>query len=97
MSRLEKILGDKAYRGEFADLVRSVQVEFESPERQDGQKGFVVEAKRWVVERTFAWLNFYRRVVKDYERTVESSESFLYLANIRMVLSSIARFEEEKV
>ena len=95
MSRLEKILGDKAYRGEFADLVRSVQVEFESPERQDGQKGFVVEAKRWVVERTFAWLNFYRRVVKDYERTVESSESFLYLANIRMVLSSIARFEEE--
>ena len=58
-------------------------------------KGFQVLPRRWVVERTFAWLNFYRRLVKDYERTVESSESFLYLANIRMVLSSIARIEEE--
>jgi transposase len=95
MYRLEKILGDKAYRGEFADLVNSVHVEFESPQRPEGQKGFVVEAKRWIVERTFAWLNFYRRLIKDYERTVESSESFLYLANIRMVLSSIARIEEK--
>jgi transposase len=45
-----------------------------------------VEAKRWVVERTFAWLNFFRRVVMDYERTPQSAQSFLLLANISIVI-----------
>ena len=65
-------------------------LKFEVPQRPEGTKGFVVEAKRWVVERTFAWLNFYRRTVIDYERDVESSKTFLLLANISMVLSAIS-------
>lgn len=89
MQRLEKIIADKAYRGTFAKAAEAKQIEFEVPVRPKDQKGFVVEAKRWVVERTFAWLNFYRRVVIDYERTTKSSESFLYLANISMVLATI--------
>lgn len=92
MPRAEKLLADKAYPGQFADLMAGLvdTVIFECPARPEGIKGFVVEAKRWVVERSFAWLNFYRRVTKDLERTVQSSVAFLYLANIQMVLSSIA-------
>ena len=66
-------------------------VKFECPSRLVGSKGFVVEAKRWVVERSFAWMNFYRRITKDLERTVRNSVAFIYLANIRMVISSITR------
>ena len=83
---LEKIMGDKSYRGTFAEAVEEMGFVFEVPHREDGTKGFVVEAKRWVVERTFAWLNFFRRVVVDYEHTPRNSVSFLLLANISMVI-----------
>jgi len=88
-TNLESIMADKTYKGTFAKAVEELGLKFEVPQRPKGTKGFVVEAKRWVVERTFAWLNFFRRTVIDYERTVESSASFLLLANISMVLSSI--------
>lgn len=84
--RLETIMGDKTYRGTFAKAVEKMGLKFEIPLRSDNTKGFVVEAKRWVVERTFAWLNFFRRTVIDYERTVESSALFLLFANISMCL-----------
>ncbi|MCK6692167.1 MAG: IS5 family transposase [Thermoanaerobaculia bacterium] len=84
--RLKKIMADKSYRGTFAQAVEKIGLVFEVPQRADGAIGFVVEAKRWVVERTFAWLNFFRRVVVDYERTPQSAQSFLLLANISMVI-----------
>lgn len=84
--RLEVIMGDKTYRGTFAKAVEAIGLKFEVPQRLEKVKGFVIEAKRWIVERTFAWLNFFRRVVKDYERTTKSSQSFLLLANISMCL-----------
>lgn len=89
MDSLEKVMADKAYRGKFARAVRQMGVEFEVPERQDNATGFVIEAKRWVVERTFAWFNFYRRLIADYEHTVESSATFVLLANISMVLQAL--------
>lgn len=92
MPRAAKVLGDNAYRGQFADLMKQLdKVTFECPSRPEGSKGFVVEAKRWVVERSFAWMNFYRRITKDLERTVENSASFILMANIQMVLSSIQK------
>lgn len=94
ITRATKLLGDNAYRGQFASLMQELDtVEFECPSRAEGSKGFVVEAKRWVVERSFAWMNFYRRITKDLERTVENSASFILLANIQMVISSIERKE----
>jgi len=46
--------------------------------------------KRWIVERTFAWLTFQRRLVKDYEYLVQTSESLIYLAMIRLMLRRLA-------
>jgi len=51
-----------------------------------GQKGFVVQPKRWVVERTFGWLNRSRRLSKDYERTTASSEAFIKVAMIHLMV-----------
>jgi putative transposase len=51
-----------------------------------GQKGFVVQRKRWIVERTFGWLNRSRRLSKDYERTVESSHAFVQVAMIHLMI-----------
>lgn len=86
MPRLEKILTDKSYRKTFEKAVKNLDINFEVPVRKDGVKGFVVEAKRWVVERTLAWLNYFRRTVVDYEHTPRSAKSFLILANISMVI-----------
>jgi len=95
MPRAKKLLADSAYTGMFANLMSKLDtVEFECPSRPEGTKGFVVEAKRWVVERSFSWMNFYRRITKDLERTVENSVGFILAANIQMVLSSISRKRE---
>lgn len=51
-----------------------------------GQVGFVVQPKRWIVERTFGWLNRSRRLAKDYERTVASSEAFIKIAMIHLMV-----------
>jgi len=59
--------------------------------RSDDQKGFAVLPRRWVVERTFAWLNHHRRLSKDYERLPSSSETFIYISMIRIMLRRLAR------
>ncbi|MBW4478448.1 MAG: transposase [Tolypothrix brevis GSE-NOS-MK-07-07A] len=53
-------------------------------------QGFVHLPKRWVVERTFGWLNWCRRLSKDYERLPENSETFIYIAMIRIMVRRLA-------
>src|SRR5437870_3232680 len=65
-------------------------IEWEIVKRADGTKGFVVQAKRWIVERTLGWLNGYRRLSKDYEGTTESSETMIYLAMIDLMVTRLA-------
>jgi putative transposase len=59
--------------------------------RSDDQTGFVVLPRRWVVERTFAWLNQQRRLSKDYERLTSTSETIIYIAMIRLMIRRLAR------
>ncbi len=87
--RLEKIFGDQAYNGMFAKNLAGWSVDFEKASRPESVQGFVPVAKRWVVERSIAWTNFFRRIVKDYEYTVSSSINWLYLANIQIMLQRI--------
>lgn len=59
--------------------------------RSDGAKGFEVLPRRWVVERTFAWLGRCRRLAKDFERSVESAQTWVLIANIRLLTRRLAR------
>ena len=55
--------------------------------------GFPVLARRWVVERTFAWLLSNRRLSRDYERLCATSETWIYLAMIRLMVRRLARIQ----
>ena len=54
-----------------------------------GTHGFAVRPKRWIVERTFGWLSRYRRMSKDYERKVQTSETLIELAMIRLLVARL--------
>ena len=54
-----------------------------------GQVGFAVQPKRWIVERTFGWLNRSRRLSKDFERTTTSSEAFIRVAMIHLMIKRL--------
>jgi putative transposase len=62
--------------------------------RREGQRGFEVLPKRWIVERTFAWLSRSRRLAKDYERLPECSEAWLYLASVHLLTKRLTGDEE---
>jgi putative transposase len=88
--RLTKIWADGAYE----DLVDFVKLMFgwtlEIVRRPHDAKGWIVLPRRWVVERTFGWLGRYRRLSRDFEHTVQSSEAFVYIASIRRMLKMAA-------
>ena len=90
---LEKIWADGAYGGEeFARWCEEQGGwELEIVERNPQTKGFKVLPKRWIVERTFSWLIRNRRLSKDYERKVQTSETLVKVAAIRLILRRLAR------
>jgi len=92
-ARLELILADGGYKSNplinwIAYLTGWV---FDIVQRPENQKGFVVQAQRWVVERTFAWLGRYRRLSKNYEVLPESSEAMVYIAMIHLMLNRLGK------
>ena len=96
---LKKIWADGGYNSE--ELIRWVKEQFgcilEVVMKKKGKgKGFQVLPRRWVVERTFAWLNRYRRLSKDYERKPTSSSSHVYVASIRLMLRRIFKERAKK-
>lgn len=81
-SRLTNVLVDGAYTGEVVqNASKATRIDVTMVKRPD-IKGFVVVPKRWIVERSFGWLNRDRRLSKDYERTVASSETWIRLSFI---------------
>jgi putative transposase len=90
--RLKKIFADGGYRGELVTWVKeNLHVNLEIVLKLGDQKGFQVLPKRWVIERTNAWISRNRRLARDYERLAESSEAFIYIAMIRLGLRRLAR------
>ena len=88
--RLLKIWADKGYQGDLELwFAAQWQISLELVSARGDPKGFAVQARRWVVERSFAWLGKYRRLSKDYERDTLSSEAFIYLASIRTLLKRL--------
>jgi putative transposase len=86
--RLKKIWADGAYAGEKLAgwLEKQGGWELEIVERDREAKAFEVLPKRWIVERTFSWLIRNRHLSKDYERLVQTSETFIEVAMIRLIL-----------
>jgi putative transposase len=91
--RLKKIWGDNKYHNlsfrAWLALNRPGW-ELEVKTREPGTKGFAVLAKRWVVERSFAWFGRYRRNSKDYERRTDSSEAMIRVSSLHGMLRSLA-------
>jgi transposase len=83
--RWVKILADQGYQGNLeVDLEAVYGVVLEVVEHQG--KGFSVQPKRWIVERTWAWLENCRGLTRDYERLPENHEGMVYIAMIRLML-----------
>ena len=92
LTRLARIWADGAYAGQLIEWVKTAcHCVLEIVKRIDTHNGFEVLPRRWVVERTFGWLNRYRRLAKDYERLPESSEAMIQIAMIRLMLARLAR------
>lgn len=91
LTRLEKVLGDGGYRGKLVEIVKERREWILEIVKRNELHKFVVLPMRWIVERTFGWLGRNRRLSKDYEGTCSSSESWIYLAMIRLMLKRLAR------
>jgi putative transposase len=89
LPRLFLIWADGGYRGKLITWVAiNCLWVLEVVKRSDDVTGFQVLPRRWVVERTFAWLSKQRRLSKDYERECQTSEAWIYLAMVSIMLKS---------
>ena len=86
---IQLVCADAAYRGELEDwlyLAHQCQLEITSTL---GQKGFEVVPLRWIVERTFSWFGWFRRLTLDYERYPKTAETMVYIASIYLMRNRI--------
>lgn len=89
---LKKVWADQTYRGELrAWIAENAMGELEIVERLPGQKGFEVQPKRWVVERSHAWLSGNRQLSREYDHNPRHSESWLYLASLRLLARRLTK------
>ena len=90
--RLKVIAADHGYKVSFIEHVEEQHGwKVEIAQKPESSHGFVPEKNRWPVERSFGWLNFRRRLFRDVEKTVESSEAMLRIAFISIILNRFAK------
>jgi putative transposase len=90
---LTRVLADGAYTGSVVDQAKKdTGVDLQVVKRSDHAKAFVPLPKRWVVERTFGWLGRDRRLAKDYETSIASSETWIRVSSMRIMLRKLAPF-----
>jgi putative transposase len=96
LSSLQHLWADGGYAGEKLQLwmqqrFAAQPLRLEIVRRCDTQACFKVLPRRWVVERTFGWLNNFRRLSKDYEFRTDSSEAFILIAAARLLIARLAK------
>jgi putative transposase len=91
--RLQKVIGDSAYGwNDFVAIVKDLfRFVLEIVARDRKRPGWYLLPKRWIVERTFAWFGRYRLLSREYARRIASSETDIYIASIRMMLTRLNR------
>ena len=87
--RLKVIAADQGYKISFIEYAQQKGWRVEIAQKPESAQGFVPHKDRWPVERSFGWLNFRRRLFRDVEKTVESSEAMLQIAFISFLLNRI--------
>ena len=90
---LRHLFADGGYVGDKlkAALRRLGKWSIEIIKRSDAAKGFELLPRRWVVERTLAWLNRNRRLAKDFEQTIASATAWLFIASVQLFIRRIAK------
>ena len=87
---VELVHADLGYRGSLVDMVeQELCFDLNFSSKPEGMKGFHPLRQRWVVERTFSWLNRYRRLNRDVERTTDSSETMIKISQISLMLNRL--------
>lgn len=91
---LRHVFADGGYAGPKLEgaLRKIATFTLEIVKRSDAAKGFVVLPRRWVVERTLAWLGRCRRLAKDWEKSIASAEAWVFVAHIRLLTRRLARY-----
>lgn len=93
--RLTKVYADQGYKQWLVDWIQQWQTfVLEIVLKPPDQKGFLVHPKRWIVERSLAWLGNYRRLSKDYERVVPSSEGQIRIASMHLMARKLAKLRQ---
>jgi putative transposase len=94
--QLQHVFADGAYAGEkLAKALAEIgKWTFQIIRRSDQTKGFAVLPRRWVVERSFAWLGRNRRLAKDFEKTIQSATAWLFMAAVQLLTRRIAAHRE---
>jgi transposase len=88
---LAHLFADGGYQGAVAAAAAAAErLRLEIVKRPAGRSGFAVLPRRWVVERSFAWLSRNRRLAKDFERLIEVSTAMVILAIIQLLLRRLA-------
>ncbi len=83
---------DGAYRGpKLAQALKQIGKWTVEIVMRSDDKGFELLPRRWVVERTLAWLNRNRRLAKDFEASIASAEAWLYMASLQLLMRRLAR------
>jgi putative transposase len=92
-ARLSHVWADARYQGKLIDWAKKkLGITLEIVRREPGQKGFVVQARRWVIERSFAWLGRYRRLARDWEAASWSACALIQIAAANLMARRIARY-----
>lgn len=89
---LRHLFADSAYAGDklLKALAKFGKWSIEIVRRMVDTVGFEVLPRRWVVERTLAWLNRNRRLAKDFEATIASAQAWVYVASVQLLIRRIA-------